>query len=127
MAVSVRKRATSRSLCVLRLAGLTDAYRLAAYCTVCHRERNLGREVFLERYGPETLTTENGKVLHRKKGELGYGEVYGTSFANGKVYAFTSNGEVIEVDPATGNGTLVKTHADVSFWGAAVTPLVSVE
>ncbi|MBT8494597.1 MAG: hypothetical protein KJO07_16195 [Deltaproteobacteria bacterium] len=72
-----------------------------------------------------TVNTSTGEA--ELVGELGYGETYGTAYANGKVYAFTSVGDVIEVDPNTGAGTLVRSHPDVSFWGAAVSPLVSVE
>src|SRR5690606_9858322 len=65
-------------------------------------------------------------------GQIGYSRVFGCAVANGKIYAFTSpfvedgedpRGEVIEIDPVTGAGELVRTHP-VVFWGAGVTPLV---
>lgn len=68
-------------------------------------------------------------------GQIGYNRVFGCAVANGKIYAFTSPfpedgegplGEVIEIDPVTGAGELVRTHP-VEFWGAGVTPLAIVD
>ena len=55
-------------------------------------------------------------------GPIGYPGVFGIAVANDKVYAFTDQGEIIEIDPATGQGSLVATYPDKSFWGAGVTP-----
>jgi hypothetical protein len=65
-------------------------------------------------------------------GEIGFGHVFGVAYAGGKVYAFTRDGEIIEIDRTTGDGTLVRTHTDtlgapLGFYGAGVTPLVQVE
>lgn len=56
-------------------------------------------------------------------GPIGYSGVFGIAFSQGNVIAFTDGGEIIKIDPATGVGTLVKTHAGVSFWGAGSNPL----
>lgn len=58
-------------------------------------------------------------------GQIGYGRVFGCAVANNAVYAFTDAGEVIEIDPVSGSGQLVRTHP-VEFWGAGVTPLVRI-
>lgn len=55
-------------------------------------------------------------------GPIGYAGVYGVAVANDHVYAFTDNGEIIEINPSTGAGTLVASYPDKSFWGAGVTP-----
>jgi outer membrane protein assembly factor BamB len=60
-------------------------------------------------------------------GAIGFNGVWGAAYANGNVYAFTSGGEIIEIDRTTGAGTLVRRHPGVAFYGAAVTPLVNVE
>lgn len=60
-------------------------------------------------------------------GQIGYGGVFGCAYANGKVYAFTQGGEVIEIDRTTGAGSFVRDFQDMSFWGAAVSPLVIVD
>jgi outer membrane protein assembly factor BamB len=57
-------------------------------------------------------------------GPIGYGQVWGMAYNGGKVYAFTRNGEIIEINPDTGQGTLKRQH-DVEFWGAGVSPRVA--
>jgi hypothetical protein len=56
-------------------------------------------------------------------GPIGYGKVWGMAYNGGKVYAFTKAGEIIEINPDTGQGTLKRMHP-VEFWGAGVSPLV---
>jgi len=73
------------------------------------------------------LTVNTGSGVASYVGAIGFGDVFGTAYANGRIYAFTSTGQIIEIDPGTGTGVLVKSYPDVSFWGAAVTPLVSVD
>jgi hypothetical protein len=60
-------------------------------------------------------------------GPIGYADVFGCAYARGKVYAFTSGGDIIEIDRLTGEGTLVKSYAELTFWGAGVSPTVDVE
>jgi hypothetical protein len=59
-------------------------------------------------------------------GKIGYTGVFGVAYAGGRVLAFTSTGQIIRIDPATGTGTLVKTHAGIKFYGAGTSPLVPV-
>jgi len=73
-----------------------------------------------------TVNTATGAATSVGTG-IGYGEVFGTAYANGKVYAFTTAGEIIEIDRSTGVGTPVKTYPSIAFWGAGVTPLVQVD
>lgn len=72
------------------------------------------------------LTVDTASGSATGVGQIGYGKVFGCAVANNAVYAFTEAGEVIEIDPNTGSGQLVRTH-DVLFWGAGVTPLVIVD
>ncbi len=59
-------------------------------------------------------------------GPIGYTGVFGTAFSNGRVIAFTKDGLIIRIDPATGAGTLVKTHMGKVFYGAGTSPLVPI-
>lgn len=59
-------------------------------------------------------------------GQIGYGRVFGAAFSNGRVYAFTEAGLLVEINPQTGAGTSVRDYP-VEFWGAGVTPLVRIE
>jgi hypothetical protein len=56
-------------------------------------------------------------------GQIGRGKVFGAAFVDGKVLAFTANGDIIEVEPATGEGLLRKSTG-LEFWGAGVSSLV---
>jgi len=69
-----------------------------------------------------------------KVGSTGYGRLFGTSYADGKVFAFThdATGDVVTLDPTTGVGTLFQSfndptsHNPISFAGAGVNSLVPV-
>jgi len=56
-------------------------------------------------------------------GPIGYGDVWGLAYVNAKVIGFTTAGQIIQIDPATGAGTLLATRP-VVFWGAGMSPLV---
>ncbi len=56
-------------------------------------------------------------------GPIGYGNVWGLAYVNAKVIGFTTAGQIIQIDPATGAGTLLATRP-VVFWGAGMSPLV---
>jgi hypothetical protein len=59
--------------------------------------------------------------------QIGYGQVFGAAFINGKLLAFTRAGQVVAVDPDTaGDGEVVQT-GEIEFWGAGVTPLVPID
>jgi hypothetical protein len=58
-----------------------------------------------------------------KVGQIGFGRVFGAAFVRGKVLAFTAGGDIVEVDPASGHGTLLKSTG-LAFWGAGVSSLV---
>ena len=73
-----------------------------------------------------TIDPASGEYL-TLVGEIGFGHVFGVAFASGNVYAFTRDGQVIEINRSTGAGTLVRTHAGVAFFGAGVTPRVEIE
>jgi len=56
-------------------------------------------------------------------GPIGFGKVWGLAYADKKVIAFNTSGQVIQIDPATGKGTLLATR-NVQFWGAGMSPNV---
>jgi hypothetical protein len=80
-----------------------------------------------------TIDLSTGAVTPR--GATGYPKLFGTSFAQSHVMGFTHDGtgDVIEIDPATGAGTVYATFMDpgmpsqgISFAGAGVNALVPV-
>lgn len=60
-------------------------------------------------------------------GQIGFGRVFGTAVANNRVYAFTEEGYVVEINPVNGVGTQRAYYENVQFWGAGVTPRATIE
>jgi hypothetical protein len=54
-------------------------------------------------------------------GPIGFGQVWGLAYVNKKVIAFSTTGQIIQIDPASGAGSLLKTTG-VQFWGAGMSP-----
>jgi streptogramin lyase len=73
------------------------------------------------------LTVDTATGVAAPVGQIGYGRVFGCAYANGHVFAFTADGNLVEIDRTTGQGTLLRSYPGIAFWGAAVTPLVVVE
>ena len=75
-----------------------------------------------------TINTTTGHYISAI-GQIGYGTVFGVAYAGGHIYAFTgeTDGKLIEIDRATGAGTLKRTYPGISFWGAGVSPMVPVQ
>ena len=73
-----------------------------------------------------TINTETGALIS-DIGQIGWGRVFGTAVANNKIYAFTDEGYVIEINPSTGVGTERALYSDTRFWGAGVTPRAAID
>ncbi|HEY3353330.1 MAG TPA: MopE-related protein [Polyangia bacterium] len=56
-------------------------------------------------------------------GPIGFGQVWGLAYVNARVIAFNTSGQIIQIDPQTGAGTLLTTRS-VQFWGAGMSPNV---
>jgi hypothetical protein len=56
-------------------------------------------------------------------GPIGFGQVWGLAYVNKRVIAFNTKGQIIQIDPTTGAGTLLST-TNVQFWGAGMSPNV---
>lgn len=52
-------------------------------------------------------------------GRTGFSNIYGLTAAWGYMFGFTSLGQVVSIDVATGRGTLLHTFRDIVFYGAA--------
>ena len=73
-----------------------------------------------------TINPETGAFVE-SIGQIGWGRVFGSAVANNRVYAFTDEGYVIEINPVNGVGTQRAYFENVSFWGAGVTPRAAIE
>lgn len=64
----------------------------------------------------------NGTSVVDLIGPIGHRQIFGLGFWGRKLYGFSNGGDLIEIDPATGTGTVVPTDTGAeSFWGAGVT------
>ena len=57
-------------------------------------------------------------------GPIGFGSVWGLAYVGARVIGFTTAGQIIEINPQTGAGTLLATRS-VVWWGAGMSPLVT--
>jgi hypothetical protein len=73
-----------------------------------------------------TINPETGRFIS-EIGQIGWGRVFGSAVANNRIYAFTDEGFVIEINPSNGVGTERARYADTRFWGAGVTPRAAIE
>lgn len=73
------------------------------------------------------LTVNTSTGVGTEVGQIGFGGVFGCAVANNRVYAFTRDGDIIEIDADTGAGTNVRQYPQHAFWGAGVTPLAVIE
>jgi hypothetical protein len=70
-----------------------------------------------------TVDVATGKAT--TVGRIGFGRVWGLAYVRKKVIAVTPAGQIIQIDPLTGKGTLVKSTG-FAFWGAGMSPNVPV-
>lgn len=57
-------------------------------------------------------------------GWIGENRLYGMGYANDKLYGFSGNGRIVEINPATGYSTVMKELDATSWWGATTNPVV---
>lgn len=68
------------------------------------------------------LLIERSTGRANEVGPIGFTRVFALTAAWGYLYGLTDRGELIEIDSATGEGTLVHTFEGTRFFGAASTP-----
>ena len=73
--------------------------------------------------GEDTLVSiDRATAVTTELGPIGFDEVFGLTFAYGKLYGMTRAGDLIDIDPNTGAGTLLKSFTGLSWYGSASTP-----
>ncbi len=73
-----------------------------------------------------TIDPETGAFV-QSIGQIGWGRVFGSAVANNRVYAFTDEGYVVEINPVNGVGTQRAYYESIKFWGAGVTPTAAID
>jgi hypothetical protein len=57
-------------------------------------------------------------------GGIGFQNVWGLGYYGGRIIGFTQGGQILEIDPATGAGSLLSSNGP-EYWGAGVSPAVA--
>jgi hypothetical protein len=70
------------------------------------------------------MIVNNVNGVGTQKGLTGFGQLWGAVYSHHRILAFSSMGEVVEINPSNGAGTLKRTHAGIVFFGAASNPTV---
>jgi hypothetical protein len=71
-----------------------------------------------------TVNTSTGVAT--PVGQTGFGNVFGIAYYRSRVIAFTGAGQIIEINPTTGAGTLLATHSSHPYYGGTVSPLIPI-
>ena len=56
-------------------------------------------------------------------GDIGEDRLYGMGYANDKLYGFSGEGVIVEIDPSTGSSSFMKEVNGLSWWGATTNPV----
>jgi hypothetical protein len=59
-------------------------------------------------------------------GSIGFQNVWGLGYYGGRIIGFTEGGQILEIDPTTGAGTLLSSSS-AQYWGAGVSPAVAAD
>ncbi len=97
------------------IVGLPDGY---LYWTIRNRDDEDGGDELVKVDVDSGLSAVLGTISHRKLYGLGYDE------GTGKVYGFSSYGDIVEVAPEDADSELLGTQDAVSWWGAATNPVL---
>lgn len=93
------------------IVGLPDGW---LYWTV--RGPNNGDNDELVRVDPETGAYE-------WIGVIGADRLYGVGYSDGQLFGFSSDGEIVAVDPETARTTVLNIDTAISWWGATTNPV----
>jgi hypothetical protein len=69
------------------------------------------------------LRVDVGTGVATQVGLTGFGDVWGLAYSNARVIGFTTEGQIVRIDPQTGAGALLA-QPGIMFWGAGQSPLV---
>ena len=58
-------------------------------------------------------------------GSTGFANVFGLAYYGSRVIAFTGSGQILEINPVTGTGTLLAKH-NHAYYGGTVSPLIPI-
>ncbi len=81
-------------------------------------------KLFLSTRNSLLVTVDPQTGASHAVGAIGFPDVYGLAWLNGQLYALNLSGQLLDINTATGAGSLIaKTSPRVSAWGATSSPV----
>ncbi len=87
---------------------------------------NKGNQLFMtsNHTEPDSFASINGDTaMARVVGATQHDQIWGLTAAYSRVFGLTFTGDVVEINVMTGATTLIRSYPEISFYGAASTPL----
>lgn len=56
-------------------------------------------------------------------GTIGAEGLYGVGYSDGQLYGFSSDGEIVAIDPSDASSTILDVSESISWWGATTNPV----
>ena len=75
------------------------------------------------RGGDDLVVVDPDSGVSAARGEIGVEAIYGLGYADGSLYGFTDAGQVLDIDPSTGQVTRTASLPG-NWWGATTNPAV---
>ena len=57
-------------------------------------------------------------------GYIGENRLYGMGYSNNELFGFSGSGNIVAINPETGNSSFLKEYSSISWWGATTNPVV---
>ncbi len=73
--------------------------------------------------GDDLVVVDPDSGVTSMRGSVGVTDLFGVGYAEGSLYAFSSGGEVVEVDPSDATALSVLSLPG-TWWGATTNPVV---
>jgi hypothetical protein len=71
------------------------------------------------------ITVDTSSGVAAPVGSTGFANVFGMAYYGSRVIAFTGSGQILELNPSSGAGTLLATHGH-AYFGGTTSPLVPI-
>lgn len=73
--------------------------------------------------GDDLVLLDPDSGATKRLGSIGVGKLFGLGYDDETLYGFSSNGEIVEIDPKNGSGRVTGTSDSNEWWGATTNPV----
>lgn len=73
--------------------------------------------------GDDLVLLDPDSGATKRLGSIGVGKLFGLGYDDETLYGFSSNGEIVEIDPRNGSGRVTGTSDSNEWWGATTNPV----